>query len=170
MHITFIFGCSVTNKTVKLAKSNAEVLNWKLAKLPNSSFCSSDGTSQHYLKYSLCFDHEGAAFCSVHVHARYHRIYVTLSALIKRKTRHSSTCFVVGHHFKVLCACANVATTWHCQSPLSQPFLLETRLVDRHERTRESTSAFAYATSGCSESNSCEFSVGSGFVELSVDK
>ncbi len=25
-----------------------------------------------------------------------------------------STCLGVGRHFKLLCACANVATTWHC--------------------------------------------------------
>ncbi len=45
---------------------------------------------------------------------RYHRIFLTLSVLIKRKTRHSSTCLEVGRHFKLLCACAYIATTWHC--------------------------------------------------------
>ncbi len=45
---------------------------------------------------------------------RHHRILVTTTALIKRKTRHSSSCFGVERHFKLLWACANVAITWHC--------------------------------------------------------
>ncbi len=44
----------------------------------------------------------------------YHRIFVTLLALIKRQRRHSSTCLGVGCHFKLLCTCANVAPMWHC--------------------------------------------------------
>ncbi len=44
---------------------------------------------------------------------RYHRIFLTSLVLIKRKTRRSSTCLGIGRHFKLLCACANVATTWH---------------------------------------------------------
>ncbi len=61
---------------------------------------------------------------------RYHRIFVTSSALIKRKTRHSSNCLGVGRHFKLLCACANVATTWYCEVSSCQAFLLVTKLVD----------------------------------------
>ncbi len=71
-HLTFIFGCSATNKTVKLAKSIAEVLNWKPAKLQNCSsfifFFFLQTASQHCLKYSLCFYHESAALFSAHVH------------------------------------------------------------------------------------------------------
>ncbi len=45
---------------------------------------------------------------------RYHRIFITSTALIKRITRHSSSCLGVGRHLKLLYACANVATMWHC--------------------------------------------------------
>ncbi len=65
---------------------------------------------------------------------QYHRILVTSTALIKRKTRHSSSCLEVGRYLKLLCACANVATTCTAMAtkpPRSQAFLLGMRLVDR---------------------------------------
>ncbi len=58
----------------------------------------------YYLKYSLCFYHERAAFFSTQVHDNTE----TSSTLIRRKTRNSSTCLGVGRHFKVLCICTNV--------------------------------------------------------------
>ncbi len=99
--LTFLFGCSVTNKTVELAKNIAEVLNWKLAKLPNN-YCSYsfffllslDGLSQHCFKYSQCTYHELAALFSTHVHDTTESL-VTSTALIKRETRHSSSCLGV---------------------------------------------------------------------------
>ncbi len=115
---------------------------------------------------------------------RYRRIFLTLSVLIKPRTRYSSTCLEVGCHFKLLCACANVATTWHCHGyqvasvSLSRfpPGNEASRSPGAPERTlfsvgrRAGSRLLRLFTPQSAEASRIQpkFSVGSGCVDLSV--